>query len=406
VLSDVTLRKGRRATILDQTRRRPGLILGIALLVAATIAAVPALAQSAPPGAMQPAHVLPAKVTSPPRIATVRRWAVLRNVSVLRGKTSVEVYLEASGTVKPVARMFSQPERIVVDLAGVSYDGSRHLPVNAGGVEGVRVALFKVDPPVTRVVVDLGRRHQYRLKPAGRTVVLAIDTSPKPTIAAQPATKVTTGTAAKATPRAAATPPASKTAPVQAPVSVAKLPPPMAKPQPPARPPARPVATIAAQPSTPTVVTALPKVATITVPSNSVPAPAALEEEATTPHQAAKDNRPGLVRSVTVLRGKDAIEVHIEGTRPLRASASTLSHPERIIVDLANVRLNQPRRIQVHSADVQDVDCALYLVNPLVTRVVVNLAHAHPYHLLSYGNSLIVKIETDEVKTAGSQPVR
>jgi hypothetical protein len=330
---------------------------------------------------------------------------VLRNVSILRGKTSVEVHLEASGPVKPRARMFTRPARIVVDLAGVSYDSSRCLPINAGDVEGVRMALFRVDPPVTRVVVDLGRRHQYRLLPAGSRVILAIDTSPKPAIAAQPAApKAAAGKAAKAAPPAAAPPPASKPAPAPAPASVAKLPPPVAKPEAPARSPASPAPTPAAQPSTPTVVTALPKVATITVPPKSVQVPLATEEEETTPHQAAKGNQPGVVRNVTVLRGKDAIEVHIEGTKPLRASASTLSHPERIIVDLANVRLNRPHRIAVNAADVQAVDCSLYLVNPLVTRVVVNLAHPHPYHLLAYGNSLIVKIETNAIKAEGSPP--
>jgi len=45
-------------------------------------------------------------------------------------------------------------------------------------------------------------------------------------------------------------------------------------------------------------------------------------------------------------------------------------------------------------------------VNPLVTRVVVNLAHAHPYHLQADGNSLTVRIETNEIKAAGPPPVQ
>lgn len=388
----------------------------IALLVAAASATVPACAQSSLPGGTQPARALPTKVASPSRLATVGQRTVLRNVTILRGKTSVEVHIEASGPLKPVARVFSQPERIVVDLAGVSYDSSRRLSVNAGDVEGVRIALFQVNPPVTRVVVDLARRHQYRLLPAGSTVILAIDTSPKPAIAAQPAApKVAAEAAANAAPPAAAAPSASKTAPAPAPASAAKLePPPMAShPNPPNSgvlgAPAKPEAPApipAAQPSAPTVSATLPQVATLPVPTASAQPSAAAEEEGTTPHQAAKGNKPGVVRSVTVLRGKDAIEVHIEATKPLRASASTLSHPERIIVDLANVRVDRPRRIPVNAADVQAVDCSLYLVNPLVTRVVVNLARAHPYHLLAYGNSLIVKIEANQVKTAGSQPVR
>jgi hypothetical protein len=112
------------------------------------------------PGGTQSARSLPAKVASPPRLATVALRTVVRDVTILRGQTSVEVHIEASGPVKPVAMMLSEPERIVVDLVGVGYDGSRRLPINAGDVESVRVALFRADPPVTRVVVDLARRHQ------------------------------------------------------------------------------------------------------------------------------------------------------------------------------------------------------------------------------------------------------
>jgi len=181
------------------------------------------------------------------------------------------------------------------------------------------------------------------------------------------------------------------------PASEAKLqPPPVAPPEAPAQPLAAPAPTPPAPPPEPTVSTELPQAA---VSSTSAQLSAA-EEEGTTPHQAAKGNKPGVVSSVTVLRGKDAIEVHIEGTKPLRASASTLKKPERIIIDLADARLQRPRHIPVNAADVQAVDCSLYLVNPLVTRVVVNLTQAHPYHLLAYGSSLIVRIETEAVQMA------
>ena len=111
-----------------------------------------------------------------------------------------------------------------------------------------------------------------------------------------------------------------------------------------------------------------------------------------------------MVRSVTVSREKDGIEVHIEGSKPLRASASTLSNPERIVIDLADVRLHHPRRIPVRGADVQAVNVSLYLVNPLVTRVVVDLTRPHPYHVQASGNSLTVRIDTG-IETAGSKPV-
>ena len=375
----------------------------IALLIAAT-AALPACAQSMLPGGTRPARSLPAKVASPPRLATVEPRIVLRNVTILRGKTSVEVHIEASGSVKPVAMVLSGPERIVVDLAGVGYDNARRFPVNTGDVEGVRVALFQADPPVTRVVVDLARRHEYWLRPAGSTVILAIDTSPKPFRTAQPAETQSVAVAAANAAPSAATPPASNTPPAQAPVSEAKLqPPPVVQPGAPAPSPAESAPIRTTQPSAPTVSTPLPQVATLPVPASASQLSA---EEETTPHQAAKGSNPGVVRSVTVTHDKDVIEVRIEGSKPLRASASTLSNPERIIIDLANVRLDRPRRIPVNVADVQAVNVSLYLVNPLVTRVVVDLARPHLYHLQASGNSLIVRIETDEIKAAGSPPVR
>jgi len=344
-------------------------------------------------------------VTSQPRLAPVEPRIVLRSVTVLRGKTSVEVHIESSGPVKPVAMVLSGPDRIVIDLAGVGYGDSRRLPVNAGDVQGVRVALFHADPPVTRVVVDLAHPHEYRLLSAGSTVILAIDTSAKPAAAAPTrVAKVATVAMPSSAPPAAAAP--ADHPPASTPASEVKpQPQPAAAPEAPTQPPAAPAPTPPAPPPEPTVSTEQPPVGIIGVPSASAPVSAA-EEEETTPHQAAKSRKPGLVRSITVSRGKDAIEVHIEANKPLRVSASALRDPERIVIDLADVRLRHPRRIPVNLADVQAVDVALYLVNPLVTRVVVNLAHAHPYHLQADGNSLTVRIETDTIKAAGSPPVR
>ena len=360
----------------------------LALLIAAG-AAVPAWTQSQLPNPTQTARSLPAKMASPSIVPRVQRRTVLRNVTILRGKTSVEVHIETSAPVKPVARVFSGPQRIVVDLAGVGYDRARRFSVNSGDVEDVRVALFKANPPVTRVVVDLAHAHQYRLLPAGSMVILAIDTIPKPAMAKPP---MPAPIDVRIDAPSVGAPVASKI-PQVAPTL-------LPKPEP-AELPTVP----AGQTSEPSVSAALPEVSTLAVPTKPTQLSPAAEEE-TTPHQAAKASKPGVVRSVTVSREKGVIEVHIEGTKPLRASASTLTNPERIIIDLADVRVHGPRRIPVNASDVQAVRVALFLVNPLVTRVTVDLAHARPYHLRVSGNSVSVRIETDEIKTAGAWPVR
>ena len=359
-------------------------------------------------------------MASSSRLTTVQPLAMLRNITILRGRSSVEVHIETTNPVKPAIMLLSQPERIVIDLADVGYDGSRHLPVNAGDVEGVRVALFQANPPVTRVVVDLTHPHEYRLLPAGSTVILAIYTSPNPAIAAETQAAVLPVISTAAAPVVLAP---LATAPTE--TSEAKLPPsPVASspgaPEAPARhsapsssvvagnpgPPVQPGAESGparlTEPLAPTVSTNIPQIRNSppTVPASSAQA----GDEETTPHQAAKGQKPGVVRGVTVSRVKDAIEVHIEANKPVRAVASSLSNPERIIIDLANVRLDRPRRIVVNAADVQAVSASLYLVNPLVTRVVVNLARPHAYHIESSGDSLTVRIDIDELKTAGSQP--
>jgi AMIN domain len=294
----------------------------------------------------------------------------------------VEVHIEASGPVKPVAKVLADPERIVVDLAGLGCDGRRRLPVNAQDVEAVRVALYQANPPVTRVVVDLSHPHEYRLLPAGSTVILAIETTPtaatvrQPGLAKMAAVAASNATAPQSAPAARARSEAPTPSPESAPLQVT-------------------------QPVAPTIPTTPPEVASI---ESGYDPPMLSGIAETTPHQAAKASKPGVVRRISVSREKGAIEVHIEGSKPLRAWASTLGHPERIIIDLADVRLLRPWRIPVNGADVQAVSASLYLVNPLTTRVVVDLARGRHYHLWTSGNSLTVRIDTDEVKAASVPP--
>ena len=367
--------------------------------------------QSMLPAGMQPAHPLPTKLGTPARRDSADSGTVLRNVSILRGKTSVEVHIEASGPVKPAVMLLSRPERIVVDLAGVGCGGGHRLPINAGGIEGVRVGLFREDPPVTRVVVDLTRPHEYRLLPAGSTVILAIDFGAKLTDAPLPMTAHVTAVTSPPLPIAPDAPRATKAADAvaskpaalapaiatQAPTSEARSqPPPSPSPAEPAR--ATKLAEATVSPTSPQAA-AQPSPTRQPEPLSPVSG-----DEETSSHQAAKASKPGVVHSLTVSREKDGIALHIEASKPLRASASAFSNPERIILDLADVRLAHPRRIAVNTADVRDVNAALFLVNPLVTRVVIDLVHPHAYHVEASGNSLTLRIETEAIKTAGSQP--
>jgi type IV pilus assembly protein PilQ len=87
----------------------------------------------------------------------------------------------------------------VVDLLNaVPMGTTRQIAVNASGIKEVRVARHQLQPPVTRVVVDLDSSRDYELVPSGRRVTLkfhdaaavSAPQSPKPAPAAPAPTVV------------------------------------------------------------------------------------------------------------------------------------------------------------------------------------------------------------------------
>ena len=65
-----------------------------------------------------------------------------------------------SGTLREVPGV---PFRVFIDLAGAIPEVPAVTPVGWGNVERVRATLNQLDPPVTRVVLDLSSRQPYRL---------------------------------------------------------------------------------------------------------------------------------------------------------------------------------------------------------------------------------------------------
>lgn len=57
-----------------------------------------------------------------------------------------------------------EPFRLFVDFANIVPKVSAVTPVEKAGVRQVRVALNQIDPPVTRVVLDLTQQHPYQIE--------------------------------------------------------------------------------------------------------------------------------------------------------------------------------------------------------------------------------------------------
>lgn len=106
-------------------------------------------------------------------------------------------------------------------------------------------------------------------------------------------------------------------------------------------------------------------------------------------------SRPATVQRVNVVRGKNGIDVEVVGNGVLEAKTMRLSHPERLVVDVANAEpLLRHHVISVNTAEVKAVRMSRYQQAPPVTRIVMDLGSAREYELVPAGNKLVVKLHT------------
>lgn len=101
--------------------------------------------------------------------------AVVRSVQVHPETERVAIEITASAPVVPQAQRLTGPDRLVFDFPGYQLQGAnRSIPVHTGAVRQIRLSLFSVQPPVTRVVVDLSEPLEFHVSPEGSRVVIAI----------------------------------------------------------------------------------------------------------------------------------------------------------------------------------------------------------------------------------------
>jgi len=100
----------------------------------------------------------------------------LKGVEVLSVGDGARVVLDVDGAVTPKSFRLSNPERIVIDLAGAANGVKVGTQTFASGpVSRVRVSQFKSDPqPVTRVVADLRSRVAYQVETQDEDVVVVV----------------------------------------------------------------------------------------------------------------------------------------------------------------------------------------------------------------------------------------
>jgi type IV pilus assembly protein PilQ len=97
------------------------------------------------------------------------------------------------------------------------------------------------------------------------------------------------------------------------------------------------------------------------------------------------------IREISVARSSDALNIEISGSSPMTARTMTLTHPDRVVVDIPNsVLQGRAREIPVNGSDVKSVRAARYQEG--TTRVVVDMAQMRDFQVVPEGNNLVVRL--------------
>ena len=99
------------------------------------------------------------------------------------------------------------------------------------------------------------------------------------------------------------------------------------------------------------------------------------------------------IRSVQVLRTPNQVEIEIEASARVVPQTHLLTGPDRLVVDFVNaVPGPQLRNQAVNRGEVKSLRVGLFLSDPPVTRVVLDLNGPQPYQVFPAGRTVIVKV--------------
>jgi len=294
--------------------------------------------------------------------ASTAQKAQIRRVAVVKSGDGLQVEIQTSQRVMPLTQVVTDPDRLIIDFSdAVPGPELRALTVNKGAVKGVRIGRVTINPPVTRVVVDLTAPLPFQLFPSSKSVIVKLGEA--------------------STVVAAATPPTERAE------TPASTPPPAHEPTLTVRPAASEVAPANLRPAS------VKRTAAAQMP---VPAPAAMSGITVTRWPVGSGGSgTSQVKKVAVLKSGDATEIEIETSQRVEPAVQTVADPDRLVLDfpqsLPGPRL---RALAVNQGEVKGVRVGLLSSNPPVTRVVLDLKSAQVYQVFPGAKSVIVKLPT------------
>jgi hypothetical protein len=297
--------------------------------------------------------------------------AQIQYVAVVKSGGITQIEIETSRRVVPLTQVVTDPDRLVIDFSdAVPGPQLRTVAGGNGEVKGVRVGKVTVNPPVTRIVVDLKSPQPFQLFPSSKSVIVKIGDG------GASATSVAASSPAVSSPKVAEAAPARPAATPIATPAVTLSPTRVASPAP------APVATPAAVRIAPAVMTT----PTISV-SRAPVAPGPSAE----------------IRRVAALKSGGATEIEIETSQRVEPTVQAITGPDRLVIDFPQSTPGpQLRALAVNQGEVKGVRVSLLSAKPPVTRVVLDLKSAQAYQIFPSTKSVIVKLPDSMGRGSGT----
>jgi hypothetical protein len=104
----------------------------------------------------------------------------VERVAVVGSEEGLGIQISTNGPVTTEAQILTGPDRLVIDFPGALPGRAlRGLRLNDGEIKAIRAGLWRSDPPVTRIVIDLHEASAYSLVPVDGTILVKLGSSPQ-----------------------------------------------------------------------------------------------------------------------------------------------------------------------------------------------------------------------------------
>jgi hypothetical protein len=105
-----------------------------------------------------------------------------------------------------------------------------------------------------------------------------------------------------------------------------------------------------------------------------------------------KTGPPAVIKSFRMVQEKDGPAVEILSTKPLVPDIQIIDNPSRLVIDLPNAVLENPRKYKIDADQISTLRGDQFQASPAVARIVVDLEAPRKYTWDAAGNRLVVHL--------------